>query len=81
MSLGIMDTVQLAATLIFAVPVGGFGLTLLAGGDLVLGGGMLLLAVLMVVLPRRLTTPSDVPGAIAGSLVGKAVIDPEDDKE
>ena len=80
MTLGIMDTIQLAATLIFAVPVGGFGLTLLADGQLLFGGGMLLLAVLMVVLPRRLTTPSDVPGALAGSIVGKAVLDPDEDE-
>lgn len=81
MSLGIWGTIQLAATLIFAVPVGVFGLTLLSGGQPVFGAGMVVVAVLMVVLPHYLTTPGDVPASIAGRLVGSAVKVPDEDEE
>jgi hypothetical protein len=79
MTLGIMDTVGLAATLIFAAPVGVFGVEKLLAGDAVLGGLLVLVAVLMVVLPQRLTTPTDLPGAVAGKAVEKAVVTDDED--
>lgn len=81
MALGITGTIQLAATLIFAVPVGVFGLDRLLAGETLLGGVLVAVAVLMVVLPQVLTTPADVPSAVAGKVVGKAVKDPDERDE
>lgn len=78
MSLGIIDTIGLGASLIFALPVGIYAVDKLLGGELLLGGVLLLVAVLMVALPQRLTTPQDVPGKVAEKVVGGAVTDPED---
>ena len=80
MSLGIADTVQLAATLIFAIPLGVLGGQYLLGGQTFLGGVLVVVAVLMVVLPHALTTPTDVPSKVAEKAVGKAVKTPEDDE-
>ena len=80
MSLGIGDTIQLAATLIFAIPLGVLGGQYLLGGQTFLGGLLLVVAVLMVVLPHTLTTPTDVPSKVAEKTVGKAVKVPEDDE-
>lgn len=73
MRLGILETIGLAATLIFAIPVAVFGVETMVSGNRLLGGLLLLVAVLMVVLPRRLTTPEDVPAAVVEKTVGKAV--------
>lgn len=78
MRLGILETIGLAATLIFAIPVGLYGVETLLSGNRVLGAGLLIVAVLMVVLPRRLTTPADLPGAVLERVVGTAVKDPEE---
>ena len=79
MSMGITESVQLAASLIFAIPLGIFGIQTLLDGNTVIGGIVVVVAVLMVVLPRRLTTPADVPGAVAEKAVGKAVKMPDED--
>ena len=44
MRLGILDTIQLAATLIFAAPLGIFGLSRLIEGDTLIGGGAVAVA-------------------------------------
>ncbi|WP_251342379.1 DUF7533 family protein [Haloplanus halophilus] len=80
MRLGILETVGLAATLIFAIPVGVYGVESLLAGRTALGVGLVVVAVLMVVLPRRLTTPSDLPGAVAERVVGDAVTDPDEEE-
>lgn len=77
--LGILEMVGLAATLVFAIPVALFGLERLAAGDTFVGGGLLVVAALMVLLPRRLTTPQDVPGAVVERVVGSAVKTDEDE--
>jgi hypothetical protein len=76
--LGILEMVGLAATLVFAIPVALFGLERLVGGDTLVGVGLLVVAVLMVVLPRRLTTPQDIPGEVAERVVGSAVKSDDD---
>jgi len=81
MRLGILETVGLAATLVFAIPVGLYGVETLVSGNRLLGVGLLIVAVLMVVLPRRLTTPTDLPGAILERVVGRAVKEPEPDDD
>jgi hypothetical protein len=79
MAMGITESITLAASLIFAIPVGVFGVTTLLDGNTFLGGVLVVVAVLMVVLPRRLTTPADVPAAVAERAVGKAVDVPDDE--
>jgi hypothetical protein len=81
MRLGILETVGLAASLIFAVPLGLFGVETLLSGRPILGSGLVVVAVLMVVLPRRLTTPADLPGAVVERVVGTAVKDPDTDAD
>lgn len=81
MSLGIADTVQLAATLVFAVPVGVLGGQFLIEGRTFLGGAMVVVAVLMVAIQQYVTTPADIPGAIAGKVVGGAVKVPDEDED
>lgn len=81
MRLGILETVGLAASLIFAIPVGFYGIESFLSGNRALGAGLVVVAVLMVVLPRRLTTPADLPGAVAERVIGKAVKDPDVDDE
>ena len=81
MGRGILGLVGLAVTLAFAIPVGLLGLDMLTKGDTLLGGGFLAFAVLMVLLQERLTTPGDVPGWVAGRLVGRVAKDPEDESE
>jgi hypothetical protein len=76
--LGILDMLGLATTLIFALPVAGFGVQRLLGGDAAVGVGFLVVAALMVILPQRLMTPSDLPGAVAQRAAGR-VLGPDDD--
>ena len=80
MRLGIIGTIQLAATLIFAVPLGIFGVNAFLDGNRLLGGGLLAVAVLMVVLPHVLTTPGDIPAKVGESVVGKVVKTPDDEE-
>lgn len=80
MGLGIWGTIQLAATLVFAIPVGVFGLNTFLAGQQVLGGGLIAVAVLMIALPHFLTTPGDIPATIAEKVVGKAVKVPDEEE-
>lgn len=78
--LGIMGTIQLAATLVFALPVGLLGIQFLIDGRTLLGGGFVAVAVLMVALQEYLTTPTDVPTSMAEKAVGKVVKTPDDEE-
>jgi hypothetical protein len=81
MGLGIADTIQLAATLVFALPVALLGGQFLIEGRTFLGGVLLVVGILMVVLQHYLTTPADIPGAIAGKALSRAVKVPDEDEE
>ena len=81
MRLGLLATIQLAATVVFAAPVGIFGLTRLTEGDVLLGGGLVAVAIAMVALPQYLTTPGELPMKIIEAVVGRAVVTPDDDSE
>jgi hypothetical protein len=81
MRLGLLATIQLAATVVFAAPVGIFGLTRLTEGELLLGGGLLAVAIAMVALPQYLTTPGEIPLKIVERLVGRAVVTPDDERD
>jgi hypothetical protein len=76
MAKGILGLAGLAVTLAFAIPVGLLGLDMLTRGNWV-GGAFLALAVGMVLLQEYVTSPGDLPGAVAGKVVGSVVKDPE----
>ncbi|WP_227375481.1 DUF7533 family protein [Haladaptatus halobius] len=80
MKLGILDTVSLAATLVFAIPIALFGVERLLAGQTLFGGAFVVIAALMVVLREWLTTPTDIPASAAQKVVGK-VAKTEDEKE
>jgi hypothetical protein len=65
---------------VFALPVGLLGVQFLLDGKTLLGGGFLGIAVLMVALEEYLTTPTDVPGAVAEKTLGKVAKTPEDEE-
>ncbi|WP_115865199.1 DUF7533 family protein [Halorussus litoreus] len=77
---GILGTIQLAATLVFALPVGLLGLQFLLDGRILAGVGFVVVAVLMVALEEYLTTPTDVPTSIAERAVGKVAKTPDDEE-
>ncbi|ESP87684.1 DUF7533 family protein [Candidatus Halobonum tyrrellensis] len=81
MALGILDLVGLGASLLFAIPLAGYGLGRLSDGDPLVGAAFVAVAALMVYLPQRLTTPGDIPGKIAERTVGSAVTTPDGEEE
>jgi hypothetical protein len=81
MGLGITEMIGLAATLVFALPAGLLGVQLLVEGQLYLGGLLVAFAALMIAVPRYVTTPGDLPGEVAGKLLGAAVVDPDPDPD
>jgi len=69
---GLVDTIQLAISLVFAGPLGIFGLNMALDGRPV-GWGLVVVAVLMVVLPYYLWSPpglGDLASAAAGRITG-----------
>lgn len=80
MKLGILDTVSLAATLVLALPIALLGIDRIVAGQALLGGAFVAIAVLMVLLREKLTTPSDLPSSAAQKVVGK-VAKTDDEEE
>ena len=81
MRLGLLETVGVAGSLVFAIPLGIYAVERLLDGDLLVGGGFLTVAALMVLLPKYLTTPGDLPGMAAERAVEGVVEDPEDEEK
>jgi hypothetical protein len=79
MSLGILDLLGSAMTLLFATTLALAGAELLLRGNLAVGIGLLGVALGMVVLDQYVTTPSDLPVLIAGKLVGAVAKQPDDE--
>lgn len=75
---GILESVGLVGSLLFAVPAGVAGVGMLLDGRTAVGATLVVVAVLMVVVPRRVVGPGDLPGDAAARLVGLAALDPED---
>ena len=69
MTLGLMDMIGLAASLVFAIPLANYAVLRLAAGEVGLGGGLLIVAVAMVVLPQYFLDPAKIiRGLISGLL-------------
>jgi hypothetical protein len=78
MSRGLLDTLQLAASVVVAVPVAAFGLFKLAEGSPWLGVGFLVLAGLVVAVEEVVTSPKDIPVLLAERVAGRVVEKPDD---
>ncbi|MFB6149358.1 MAG: hypothetical protein ABEJ48_06805 [Halobacteriales archaeon] len=68
---GLIGLLQLAGTLVLAIPAGLFGLERLVAGELFVGGAFLGLTALFVLAGRYLTNPLD-PGDVAEAAVERA---------
>jgi hypothetical protein len=79
MALGIRQMLALGGSLVFALPLGLFAIEQLIAGERLVGGLLLVVAVLMVWLPQYLTTPDDIPGKVADKALGRAL--PEEDAD
>ncbi len=77
MSRGIIGLVQLAATLILAIPVALLGLQFLTRGEVLGGATFLAIAAGMVLVEKYVVTPRDLPGLLAERVVGRVAKEPE----
>lgn len=72
MRFGIFDLISLVGTLMFAFPVGNFGVTRLLAGEIVMGVALLVVAVAMVAIPQYFMDPRTIVAKlINGVLPGK----------
>ncbi len=69
MKLGIVDMIGLAATLIFAIPVANFGVNRLIAGETLMGGGLIVVAVAMVLIPHYFMDPKTVMRKLVAGLL------------
>lgn len=76
---GILDLFGLAATLLFAVPIGAFGVQLLLGDQPVFGLLGILVAVGLVLAERYLWSPEDLMEGPLGRLISVLVKDPPEE--
>ncbi|WP_121741606.1 DUF7533 family protein [Natronorubrum halophilum] len=75
---GIIDTIKLAGVLVLAIPAALAGLELLlVRGETLVGGVLLVLAVLLVLIQQRLTMPTDIPELAAKRVVGTVTSEPD----
>jgi hypothetical protein len=82
MAKGILGTIGLALTLVFAIPVALLGLQFLAlEGRPLVGVAFLAIAVLMVGIEEYLTTPTDLPGLVLGKTVDAVIENPTEEGE
>jgi hypothetical protein len=79
MSWGILEMLGSVTTLILAIPLAYAGAELLLRGDLLLGSGLLGVALVMVVAEQYVTTLSDLPILVASKLVSAVVGSPDEE--
>lgn len=79
MSWGISDMLGSATILMFVIPPTYAGVELLLRGNLFVGGGLLCVALAMVVADQYVTTPSDLPALVASRVVSAIVRSPEEE--
>jgi hypothetical protein len=77
---GIIDTIKLAGTLVFAIPAALAGLDfLLIRDDTGIGLTLIGLAIGLVVIQHWLTMPTDIPELVANRVVDTVAKEPESD--
>lgn len=76
---GILESLGLVGSLVFALPAGIAGVELLLDGRTAIGATLVVVALLMIAVPRRVTTPGDLPGDVAARIVDRTVLDPDED--
>ncbi|MFP8957369.1 hypothetical protein ACLI4Y_11610 [Natrialbaceae archaeon A-CW3] len=70
---GLFDTIKLVGVLIFAIPAALAGLEMVATGSRpYVGSALIVCAVVLVLVQRRLTTPGDMPRLLAKKVTGSA---------
>ncbi|WP_138007890.1 DUF7533 family protein [Halalkalirubrum salinum] len=69
MRLGIFDMLTLAGSLIFAIPVGNFGVSQLLAGETAMGVGMIVVAIAMVVVPQYVLDPRTIAKRLFAGLL------------
>lgn len=77
---GILDLFGLAATLLFAIPIGVFGVQLLLGDHPVFGLVGILVAVGLILAERYLWSPESLLDGPAGRVVSWIVRDPPEER-
>ncbi len=80
MSRGVIDLLGLAGSVVFAIPVGFFGLLRMADGDFLAGIGFIAFAAVMVVGMEIYTSPADVAGNALTRVVGAVAKQPDDEE-
>ncbi|MEF8786328.1 MAG: hypothetical protein V5A45_10380 [Haloarculaceae archaeon] len=80
MSRGVIEFLQFAGSVVFAVPVGFFGLLKLAEGDVLVGAGFLFLSAVMVLGREYITSPKDLPAMALQRVTGRVVKDPDEEE-
>ena len=78
MRLGVFDMIGLAGSLVFALPLANFAVDRLLAGKTGLGGGLLVIAVAMVVLPQYFLDPGRVLRGLARGLLPRQLRGSED---
>ncbi|QCS41192.1 hypothetical protein [Natrinema versiforme] len=78
---GIIDTIKLAGTLVFALPAAMAGIGLLNGDRPLFGGALIGLAIGLVVIQHWLTMPTDIPEVLAQRVVGTVTKEPDAEPE
>lgn len=69
MNLGLFDLIGLATTLVFAIPVANYAVMRMLAGEAALGGGLLVVAAAMVVLPQYFLDPGRLFGGFVRGLL------------
>ncbi|WP_136716740.1 DUF7533 family protein [Halorientalis salina] len=77
MDTGIVGMITQLGTVAIAATIGMMGLDFFFRGQRLLGGGFVAFAVLMVLVEEYITTPGDVAGDLAASVVGTVAKEPE----
>lgn len=80
MDTGIVDMLQRVGAVVLALTIALPGLDfLLLRGDVFVGGGLLVLAALVMVVSEYVRSPSDVPASTAQRVVGAIAKEPDDE--
>ncbi len=81
MGKGIIGTITMFGTVAVAAMIGMMGVDFFFRGQRLVGGGFVAFAVLMVLVEEYITTPGDVAGDVAATVVGKVAKEPDDDEQ